>query len=520
MKKSKQDIRDSAEADLYTFAHLINPTYQYGEIHEHVFKWIQDDEEARRKLLLLPRGHLKSHCIAVWCAWEITKNPWTTIVYVSAGEDLAKDQVYSIKNMMTSDIYRTFWPEMINEREGDREHWSAFSFNIDHPERRKRMIRDHTMIVRTVKSNAIGLHADHVVFDDVVVPAFAYSEIGRREVSRSLAQYTSILNPGGSLKSVGTRYHAKDAYDGMLKETHRIWDPALKEFVREEKLWDVMEEKTEDVGDGTGEFIWPRTVSPTDGRSYGFDVQVLETIKADYRSRGQMTQFWAQYYNDPNNVEDQRIGKDMFQYYERKHLNVVGNKVYYKARQLNVFAAMDIATTNTETADYTAIAVIGVDVEGFIYVLDMDQFKTTAFQEYYERILSLQLQWGFRKIQIETNAGGGYVKQEVDNIIRKNGGSLTVIGRATTSHDGKKHERHAAILEPRYYNHTILHYKGGYTSLLEEQIMLERPPNDDLEDALCAAVEISKPPGSRASGMHTPKSNVIYNTRFGGRMGR
>ena len=520
MKQSRQDIREAAEADLYTFAHLINPTYQYGEVHERVFRWMQDDEDSRRKLLLLPRGHLKSHCVAVWCAWEITRNPWTSIVYVSAGEDLAKDQVYAIKNMMVSDIYRAFWPEMINEREGDREHWSAFSFNVDHPERKKRRIRDHTMIVRTVKSNAIGLHGDHIVFDDVIVPAFAYSETGRREASRSLAQYTSILNPGGSIKCVGTRYHTQDAYDGMIKETYRIWDPELKEFSREAKLWDIMEEKTEDIGDGTGEFLWPRVVSPVDGRGYGFDIQNLEMIKADYRSRGQMTQFWAQYYNDPNNADDQRVSKDMFQYFDRKHLTVTSGKVYYKAKRLNVFAAMDIATTDSEKSDYTAIAVVGVDSDGYIYVIDLDQFKTTVFQEYYDRVLALQLQWGFRKIRIETNSGGSYVKQELENLVRRNGGSLTIDGKATTSHDGKKAERHAAILEPRYCSQTILHFKGGHTSVLEEQIMLERPPNDDLEDALCAAVEISKPPGQQLGSVLTNRSNVVYNTRFGGRTGR
>ena len=125
IKKTKDEIKKAAEEDLFTFARLINYNYAYGDIHEKVFRWLSDPSGSSRQLLLLPRGHLKSHCIATWCVWHITREPWTTIVYLSAGEDLAKDQIYAIKNMMTGPIYKRYWPDMINEKEGDREHLHA-----------------------------------------------------------------------------------------------------------------------------------------------------------------------------------------------------------------------------------------------------------------------------------------------------------------------------------------------------------------------------------------------------------
>lgn len=519
---SKEDIRKKAEEDLWFFARLVNPTYVYGEIHERVFKWLMEDEDQRRKLLLLPRAHLKSHCIATWAAWEITRHPWTSIVYLSAGEELAKQQVYAIKNMMTSETYKRYWPEMFKEKISERDQWTAFGFNVDHPLRKQRAVRDNTILVRTVKSNAIGLHCDHVVYDDVVIPQFAYTEVGRSEVRRAISQYNSILNNSGSIKAVGTRYHPQDAYSGWLDAYQDIWDADLQEFVGQRKVWDVMEEKTEDKGDGTGEFLWPKEVSTHNGEAYGFDPGALALIKAEYLANGQASQFWAQYYNDPNNIDNARVGKDMFQYYDRKHLRVSGGTVYYSGEKLNVFAAMDIAWSGGDRSDYTAIAVIGMDREGFIYILDLDQFKTSHFQEYYNRVISLQNQWGFRRIRIESNAGGKFVAQELENIARRNGNSLIIDAKATTSHDGKKWERHAAILEPKYHQQAVFHYKGGYITLLEEQIMLERPPHDDLEDALCAAIEISKAPGKRANSTlrGTGTDNIVYDTRFGGRKGR
>ncbi len=521
IKATKEQIAEYAENDLWFFAQLINPHYKYGEIHEEVYKWLQgeDNEETKRKLLLLPRGHLKSHCIATWCSWTLTRKPWSTIVYLSATEDLAKGQIYAIKNMMTSEKYKSYWPLMIDKKTGDREVWTAFGFNVDHPERKKRGIRDQSLLVRTIKSNAAGLHCSDLVFDDVVVPSFAYTEIGRRELRRALGQYNSILNPKGKIKAVGTRYHAKDSYQDMLEVQKKLWDKETKEFIGAVPLWDIKEEVVEDVGDGTGTFLWPREVSERDGEEYGLDVQTLEEIRADYFARGEHAQFYAQYYNDPNNIDDQRLSRSTFQYYERKFLEVKGGKVFFKKKRLNTFAAMDVAWTQGERSDYTCIVVIGIDQDGFIYVLDMARFKTSSFQEYYDEVLSLQMQWCFKKLLVETNAGGHYVKQELETIIRSNGGSLTIEGKHRSKGEGTKFERIAAVLESRYSAGTIWHYKGGFTSILEEELILERPPHDDLKDSLAAAISISKPPGRVYSG-DLSTSNVVSISRFGGRRGR
>lgn len=518
------DFKDSEKIDyehnLFAFAKMLNPHYQYGDLHEEVFSWLSGPNANPRQLLLLPRGHLKSHCIAVYCVWKITYKPGISIVYLSAAEDLAKDQIYSIKNMLTSDTYMLNWPLMLNFEEGKREQWSAYSFNVDHPERKRRSIRDHTLIVKTVKSNAIGLHCDLVILDDVVVPQFAYTIIGRNEVNRSLSQFTSILNPGGEIKAVGTRYHPDDAYQSMMDAMVPIWDNKAQEFVGEQPLWDVMERVVEDRGDSTGNFLWPRIFNKTTGEGYGFDPQILATIKADYGSKGQTGQFYSQYYNNPNSIDSQSIKRGMFQYYDRAKLDLRGSYWYAGKDKLAIFAAMDVAWTDSEGSDFTAIGVIGVDSAGFIYILDLVQFKTNNFAEYYDEVINLHYKWGFKKIRVETNAGGHFVKQELERLIRQNGNNLAVEGKATVKNAGNKLERKAATLEWRYTAKTIWHFRGGLVPELEDQVVLQKPRHDDLVDALIAAIEISKPPGKRLNETTYMEENVVYDSRFGGRRGR
>jgi len=523
----QKGIIDECEYDLFKFAKLVNPYYLYGDIHEEVFSWLGDPEANERQLILLPRGHLKSHCIAVYCCWRITYEPWSTVVYLASQDDLAKVQLHAIKQMMTSDIYTMYWPEMftehkINRRKKERGTWSSYAFDVDHPARRERGIRDHTMIIKTVKGNAQGLHSDGLIFDDVVVPQFADSAVGRKELSNALGYYSSILNPGGWIKAVGTRYHPDDAYQSMVDAKTPIWNEELQDYIGEEKTWHVMEHVVEDSPNrsGVGTYLWPRTQSPLDDKWYGFNPRELARIRADYTAHSGLVNFYAQYYNDPNDVGTERIHRDKFQYYDPKNILVRDGKVFYKSKQLKVYAAMDVAWSEAAKSDFTAIAVVGVDSDNFVYVLGLDRFRTSDFLVYYERIAALYRDWFFKDLIVETNAAGSLVAQEVEKFIRRDGISLSVQRRAANHRTHNKDERWAAVLEPRYNSKGVFHSRGGLTEVLEEELISARPRNDDLKDALCAAISISKPPVARRiidPGTTYDRSPKVVVGRFGGR---
>lgn len=520
--KTLASIKEACEADFFTFCRVLNSNYLYGDIHEEVCSWLSNPNANERQLLLLPRGHLKSHIVACYCAWIITKQPWITLVYLASQEDLGKAQLHAIKQIMTSDVYLQLWPDMLSEEsgiKGERGAWSAFAFDVDHPLRKQRRVRDHTMIVKTVKSNAQGLHCDGLVYDDVVVPAFAATITGRNELSRSLGYFNSILNPGGWIKAVGTRYDPADAYQSMIDASYPLWDEVKGIEVGEIKLWDVLEKTVEDSIDrsGRGKYLWPRTESPATGESFGFDANTMAKIRASYIAHEGLVNFYSQYYNDPNSPGTERISRDKFQYYDPSHVKIVDGRINFNRRALRVFCAMDVAWTESATADYTAIAVIGIDTDGYIYILDIDRFKTTDFLEYYTRIQQLQDRWLFRRMLVETNAGGYLVAQEIEKFVRRNGGALIVDRRPATSRLGSKEERWASVLEPRYESKSIFHKRGGLTAVLEEELVSARPKNDDLKDALCSAVSVAVPPPNRNNLEYDTTVNVIAG-KFGGRV--
>ena len=478
-----------------------------GAVHQELIQWWGREDAKPNQLVLLPRGHLKSKLVAYRAAWWITKYPETTICYLSATADLAEKQLYQIKQILESPIYRRYWPNMINPDEGKREKWAVAEIAIDHPKRKLEGVRDPTCKAVGVTSNFTGFHADIVILDDMVVPKNAYTVEGREKVSAAYSQLASIENPGAQEWVVGTRYHPKDIYDTMLNMRAEIFDDS-GELVEETEIYEVFQKEVEE----NGEFLWPRQIR-ADGKRFGFDQNVLAQIKGKYIDT---TQFFAQYYNNPNSAENARISADKFQYYER---SLLGNKEgdwYIKDRKLSVYAAIDFAFSLAKKADSTSLVVIGVDHLGNYYVLDIDRFKTIKIVDYYNHIIQAQQKWGFRKIRAEVNVAQAAIVEELkSSYLKPNGIPLSVDEFRPNRHEGNKEERISAILEPKYDNQQIWHYKGGNCQSLEEELVMAHPPHDDIKDSLANAINIAIIPKQRFQQNGT-YNNVLTHPRFGG----
>lgn len=514
MPEEAKQIRETAKEDLYFFARLVNPGYMYGEIHKELFKWMQEYSlygqgvgSVTNKLIMLPRAHLKSHMVATWAAWIITRHPEVTILYVSATAGLAIAQLFAIKNILTSSHYTRYFPEYVHPQEGKREKWSQDAISIDHPKRRNEGIRDATVATAGLTTNTTGWHADVLIPDDLVVPENAYTEDGRASVEKKSSQFTSILNAGGFTMACGTRYHPSDIYATWKSQEYDIYNEE-GEIVDRVPVWSIKEYAVE----SDGVFIWPKAMRASDKKFFGFDNQVLARIRAQYVDR---VQFFAQYYNDPNDPGSNRIDRNKFQYYDKKFLKQEAGHWYYKRNRLNVYASIDFAFSLSKKSDSTAIVVIGVDADGYIYILDIDHFKSDRISEYFNRIAILHSKWEFNKLRAEVTVAQSVIVRDLKDKLREEGLRLSIDEFRPTRNEGTKQERIASALEHRYENMQIWHFKGGYTDVLEEELVLARPAHDDIKDALASAVEIAVKP-KRSRETQEPTNVVQFHSRFGG----
>lgn len=490
------------------------PKQVLGNIHSELLQWMTRSDGKNFQLVLLPRDHGKSRMVAFKVAWYITKYPWHRVLYISATSGLAEKQLKFIKDILTSSIYRRYWPEMVKQNENDREKWTNTEISLDHPKRAEEGVRDPTIFTGGLTTGLVGMHCDVAVLDDVVTGDNAYTEEGREKVKTQYSYLSSIEGADAQEWVVGTRYHPKDLYSEMMNMEVDIYDEEGLPTGETYPVYEKFERVVEDQGDGTGEFLWPRQ-QRSDGAWFGFDNRVLAIKRAKYLDR---TQFRAQYYNDPNDPGDMRIARDKFQYYDKTFLQHDQGNWYYNGTRLNVFASIDFAYSTSKRADYTALVVIGLDYDNNIYVLEISRFKTDKIKEYFDEIMALHSKWGFYKLAAEVTAAQQAIVEELKNsYIKPYGLALSIVPIKPTRHQGSKEERLAAILEPKYDNNAVWHYRGGNCQVLEDELISTHPPHDDCMDALATAIEISVPPMGRQARDRSHKvGNVIYNKRFGG----
>jgi predicted phage terminase large subunit-like protein len=195
-----------------------------------------------------------------------------------------------------------------------------------------------------------------------------------------------------------------------------------------------------------------------------------------------------------------------------------GGNWYYSGKKLNIYAAVDFAFSLSKEADYTAIVVIGIDPDSNVYVLDIDRFKSDKVIEYFNHIVQLHSRWDFRKLRAEVTVAQQVIVNEIKQHIRRKGLSLPVDEFRPSAKEGSKEERIKATLEHRYDDLRMWHREGGWTIELEEELVLARPPHDDIKDALASAVDIAVAPrqSSRNKLGDFFDSSVKTNSRFGG----
>ena len=509
MAIDKNAIRQAAEDDLLTFIKLVAPHRVLGQVHKDLIKWWTRDAARDHQMCLLPRDHQKSAMIAYRVAWEITRNPAVTILYISSTSGLAEKQLKFIKDILDSGVYRRYWPDMIHPDEGKREKWTNSEIMVDHPKRKAEGVRDSTVFTAGLTTQITGLHCNIAVLDDVVVKENAYTKDGRMKVAHQYSLLSSIETTNAKEWVVGTRYHPKDLYgtlqnisEDLYSEEGDLEDSAL--------VYEVFQKEVEDLGDGTGNFLWPRQ-QRGDGAWFGFNTQILSRKRAKYLDR---TQFYAQYYNNPNDPGDEAIDSGLFQYYNQEMLKKLDGYWHYTGRKLNIFAAMDFAYSLRDSADYTVLVVIGVDYDGNIYILDIQRKKTNKTKEYYEMVYRAHMKWGFKKLRAEVTAAQEVIAERIKDDIRADGLALSVDKYRPTRTMGTKEERIHNTLSPYYENQSVWHFEGGLCETLEQELIQYNPPNDDIKDALHSAVGIIKVPMKQSNRQRT--SNIVYDTRFGG----
>ena len=346
--------------------------YQYYHMYGPLHEWLASSictSDANRQLYLLPRGHFKTTIITIgYVLQQILQNrvsgkPDLRCLILSAKEDHALTMSDQIKDMFVTNKYlRMLFPQWCNPKEWDSSgEWTT-------PARTNLGIigkREPTIVASGYKSKLASKHYDLIILDDPIDEDDC-SEIGIRQSLINYAKIIPLLDMGGRLVVIGTRYHYNDLYQ------HLMDSGAYKIHVRH-----AFESESEPCKrDECARYSQPHNaadferglpIAPT-----LFTRAELEFRLKEYEADPKLgaAQWWHQYMNIPFAPSDRKLQPEWFVKIDDSM--IPGGKAPFSP--LSKFISVDTAWKDEEHPsgyDFTVIVVGGFDGMGRLYILDI-----------------------------------------------------------------------------------------------------------------------------------------------------
>lgn len=172
------------------------------------------DLPARHKLLLIPRGHLKSSIVTVgWAIQQILINPNIRIYITNAVWDLSRKFLREISGLL---IDKSPLSDIFGQFNGSRSQFTQDEITIS--QRTIGTVKEPTIQTGGVEKAVTGAHFDIIIHDDLVEE----NNIGTPEQIKKIIRFRQncldLLDPGGLEIIIGTRWAMGDLY-GHLIET-------------------------------------------------------------------------------------------------------------------------------------------------------------------------------------------------------------------------------------------------------------------------------------------------------------
>jgi len=377
-------IIDAARNDLLSYALLVYPKFIATDFAEAVAYEIQEVLEGRNDRLILigPPRHGKSLITSeIAPAWFLGKFPDRKIIGASHTATLATDFGAKVRDHMASSIH-----EQVFGRAGSLNKTKAAAENF-------RTNAGGEYFAVGVGGTPIGKGADVYIIDDPIRNRADVESAQQREQMKSWysSAVLSRLEGQAGIILMHQRWHEDDLAGYLLREYASdgwrvVHFPALIE-TEEDKEIDYL-------GREIGEALVPELHS----------TEKLIRLRDTMQARDWLSMYQGQ----PRAIDGDEFTVDMLQRYEQQPMMV--------RQGLNVYIIVDPADSQSKTADYTAMTVLGLGGDGNFYILDMVREKLDL-KGRARTLIDLHRKWRPLSVYYESYGAGA----DIDHILHVQG---------------------------------------------------------------------------------------------------
>lgn len=309
----------------------------------------------RKRLFLVPRGHMKSTVLTVaHTIWLLCRNPNLRILIVSATGPTSESFLAEIKQHFDNNkVFRSLFPDRLP---GKTDKWNQDEIQVGG---RTLAAGVPSICARGIDGNIVGLHFDYCKADDLVTKDNITTSEQRMKIIEAFKALESVMEPYATWDVVGTRWHFYELYQWLIDANEEA------EKMGVNQPYEVYIRRA--IEDGKP--IFPAK----------YTYERLMEIKAT-----QQDLYAKLYDNDPLPEEDREWKRSYFYLYSHEEM-------YGKARPDGSWeieplypllksrgTAVDLAVTQKRHSDYSCVCTGSMHPNGNLVVLDIDRGKVTS----------------------------------------------------------------------------------------------------------------------------------------------
>lgn len=188
---------------------LPNPT----RVQYEIARFLQHGP--RRRMVLAFRGVAKTWLTGAYVLWRLKRNPMLQVLVVSASADHAA----SVTHFIFKCILEVPWLRHLTPDERKGHKVSTRNFDVNGC----KISVQPSVRARGITGQLPGNRADLIIADDVEVPKNSDTVTKREAIHRGLAEFASILKPGGEIIFLGTYQSEESVYKDLPAKGYRLF---------------------------------------------------------------------------------------------------------------------------------------------------------------------------------------------------------------------------------------------------------------------------------------------------------
>lgn len=321
--------------------------------HKEGLDWINRPGGKRLKLLLWPRGHLKSTIFTQGeSARRAIANPNLRVLVNASKVDLGKPFLSAIKGYFADQRLSALYGNLLPHSKSSK-YFRNNEVELTLLSRTNLSLREPTISVSGLDATKTSQHYDLIFHDDLVMRENVGTPEQMDKVWKVWQDSLDLLEPDGTMVVIGTRWHPLDLYGRILSDyvDPRCFQPPAGQTVHIPGCSCQFDVHILVLRDENGAFI--------------FDSKFDEAIASQLVAVKGLREFNAQYLNNPATAEGC--------WFNEQHIRaalVPAEEIDSLRSKLTWYMVVDPAESLEQRSSFTAIVCVGVNHQTGVWYVD------------------------------------------------------------------------------------------------------------------------------------------------------